>query len=403
MSIDFVVLDFETTGINPKYDRVIEIGAIRTTKSGKVLEEFTSLINPHRDVGPTNIHGITPGMLRDAPSFGEVLSEFAKILDGAVLVAHNASFDARFLDAELERLDHSRGDIDALCTMELMGLCHPGKVRRLLDCCAYLNLPILDAHTAFDDAQMASNLFHSLLNNFDDLEMPAPLQIGSSTIAQRSQLKRTSLFALTNSTEDYVASLLAKSKPGTSVISSDTNECQYLNILDESLADRKLTISEANDLHEFALMVRMSKEQVRGLHYLYVNHLFALAMEDGELSPDERIDLDHVAELLDVGDWESRVDYIDTGDASRLFEKFDISISPGMSVCFTGTMTHSREELENLAQGQGLLIKQGVSRILDLLVVADADSSSGKARKARELGIQIISEQGFLALLRTPS
>ena len=400
MSIDFVVVDFETTGILPKNDRVIEIGAVRTSESGEVLERFTSLINPQRDVGPTEIHGITPGMLRDAPSFGEVLSDFSKILNGAVLVAHNASFDARFLDAELERLNHNRSDIDALCTMELMGICHPGTVRRLADCCAYLKLPILDAHSAFDDAKMASNLFHALLQEVDDLDLPAPLHIGATTIVQRAQLKRESLNSITSSSEAYVASLISKSNSEKLLISSDTNECQYLNILDESLSDRKLTITEADDLFKFASMVRMSKEQIRGLHYLYLNHLFALAMEDGELSIEERSDLDHVAELLNVQDWEKQVVIASSDESTKIFEKFDVSISSGMSVCFTGTMSRSRDELEQLARDHGLMVKQGVSRILDLLVVADADSVSGKARKARDLGVQIIAEQGFLALLR---
>jgi DNA polymerase III subunit epsilon len=400
MSVDFVVVDFETTGILPKNDRVIEIGAIRTSESGKILDQFTSLVNPHRDVGPTDIHGITPGMLRDAPSFGEVLNEFAKILDGAVLVAHNASFDARFLDAELERLGHGRNDIGALCTMELMGLCYPSTVRRLVDCCEYLNLPVLDAHSAFDDAQMASNLFHALLKDVGDLELPEPLRIGAIDIGQRPQLKRNSLDVLMGSTEAYVASLLSKSKPGRTLISSDTNECQYLNILDEALSDRKLTLNEADDLLKFASMVRMSKEQVRGLHHLYLSHLFALAMEDGELSLQERSDLEHVAELLNVQDWEEQAAITNSAVSTNLFERIDVSISSGMSVCFTGTMSHSRDELEQLARDHDLLVKQGVSRILDLLVVADADSLSGKARKARDLGVQIIAEQGFLALLR---
>jgi DNA polymerase-3 subunit epsilon len=403
MSFDYVVVDFETTGILPKNDRVIEIGAVRTSESGEILERFTSLVNPHRDVGPTEIHGITPGMLRDAPSFGEVLTAFSKILNGAILVAHNASFDARFLDAELERLNQSRSDIDALCTMELMGICHPRTVRRLVDCCAYLNLPILDAHSAFDDAQMASNLFHALLQDVGDLDLPAPVHIGSTKIEQRAQLERNSLVSMTSSTEAYVASLLSKSKPGKSLISSDTNECQYLNILDEALSDRKLTINEANDLFEFASLVRMSKEQVRGLHHLYLNHLFVIAMEDGELSSEEQSDLEHVAELLDVQDWGERVALTNSVESTRLFEKFDVSISSGMSVCFTGTMSHSRGELEQLAREHGLMVKQGVSRILDLLVVADADSVSGKARKARDLGVQIIAEQVFLSRLRAKS
>jgi DNA polymerase-3 subunit epsilon len=400
MSVDFVVVDFETTGILPKNDRIIEIGAIRTSESGKVLGGFTTLINPHRDVGPTNIHGITPGMLRDAPSFGEVLNEFAKILDGAILVAHNALFDARFLDAELERLNHGRNDIDALCTMELMGLRYPRTVRRLVDCCSYLKLPILDAHSAFDDAQMASNLFHTLIKDVSDLDMPEPLEIGSTSLVQRAELKRDLFVSRTISTEDYVSSLLARSKPGEAVISSDSNECQYLNILDQALLDRKLTIEEANDLSEFAKMVRISKNQVSALHDLYVSHLYLQAMEDGVLTVDEENDLNHIADLLNVRDWKQFVSSTTADTDLLVFEKLEIKLSPGMSICFTGAMSRSRDELESIARNHGLLIKPGVSRVLDVLVVADADSMSVKAQKARDMGVPIVAEQVFLSLIQ---
>jgi DNA polymerase-3 subunit epsilon len=197
-----------------------------------------------------------------------------------------------------------------------------------------------------------------------------------------------------------VASLLSKSKPGKAVISSDTNECQYLNILDKALSDRKLTIGEANDLFEFASLVRMPKERVNALHSLYVSHLYVQAMEDGELSVDEESDLENVAELLNVEDWRQSAESAEKLDNPSVFEKFDTALFSGMSICFTGTMSHSRDELESLARRHGLLVKQGVSRILDLLVVADADSMSGKARKARELGVPIVAEQVFLTLVK---
>lgn len=401
MSVDFVVIDFETTGLLPKSDRVIEIGAVRTSASGKTLAKFSSLIKPGRDVGPTQIHGITPRMLENAPSFGEVLKELSNILSGAVLVAHNASFDVRFLDAELERLNHDRADIDALCTMELMSICYPKTVRRLVDCCSYLNLPILNAHTALDDAQMTSNLFHLLIKNFDELEIPEPLEISSTSNRQQPLLSRNSVAVDERSVPDYVASLLTGQRIDRALISSETNECQYLNILDDALSDRVLTVGETSDLSEFASLVRMSKVQVRALHYLYVKHLFSIAMDDGVYSPAERSDLDHVAKLLNVEDWENVVDPDSLNNSIQIFEKYEIELSEGTSVCFTGTMIQSRDVLEGLARSNGLLVKQGISKILDVLVVADAGSMSGKAKKAREIGIQIITEQVFLSLLET--
>jgi DNA polymerase-3 subunit epsilon len=71
----------------------------------------------------------------------------------------------------------------------------------------------------------------------------------------------------------------------------------------------------------------------------------------------------------------------------------------GASVCFTGEMSLPRPELSNRAVNAGLIVKSGISKKLDVLVVADADSMSGKAKKARELGIRIVSESVFLVML----
>ena len=108
MALEFATIDFETTGLSAKSDRVIEVGIVRTSADGRTLREYSSLVNPSRDVGRTDIHGITAGMLRDAPTFAQIVGDVASMLNGAVMVAHNASFDARFLDAELERMSCAR-------------------------------------------------------------------------------------------------------------------------------------------------------------------------------------------------------------------------------------------------------------------------------------------------------
>ena len=72
---------------------------------GAVVEEYETLIQPGRDPGPVHVHGITPEMLQSAPRFEEVAGDIATRLDGAVLVAHNISFDVRMLCQEAARLD----------------------------------------------------------------------------------------------------------------------------------------------------------------------------------------------------------------------------------------------------------------------------------------------------------
>jgi len=104
-----IVLDFETTGLSPTMgDRAIEIGAVKI-ENGVVVDRFQQLMNPGFRVSSfiAGYTGITNQMLQTAPACDEVMDQFADFIDGHNLVAHNASFDQRFLDAELTSIGRS--------------------------------------------------------------------------------------------------------------------------------------------------------------------------------------------------------------------------------------------------------------------------------------------------------
>lgn len=101
-----VILDFETTGLSPNQgDRAIEIGAVRLI-NGEVTEEFQQLMNPGRRVSSfiEEYTGISNHMLKDAAPCSQVMSDFVDFIGDDNLVAHNASFDRRFLEAELTQI-----------------------------------------------------------------------------------------------------------------------------------------------------------------------------------------------------------------------------------------------------------------------------------------------------------
>jgi len=83
--LEYVAFDVETTGFN-KNDRIVEI-ALVTFKNGELLEEWSTLLNPQRDVGKSNIHGITASMVSTAPLFEEVVNDIFRIINGRVLAA----------------------------------------------------------------------------------------------------------------------------------------------------------------------------------------------------------------------------------------------------------------------------------------------------------------------------
>ena len=105
-----IVLDFETTGLSPQYgDRAIEIGAVRI-ENNLVVDRFQSLMNPGFRISSfiESYTGINNKMVAAAPSGEEVMARFAEFVGDCPLVAHNASFDRRFLDAEFELIGVER-------------------------------------------------------------------------------------------------------------------------------------------------------------------------------------------------------------------------------------------------------------------------------------------------------
>lgn len=98
----FVVLDFETTGLSPKQgDRVVQVALVKLDMAGKRQEVWSSIVNPGRDVGPTEIHGITNQMVASAPTFAELADQIMSFIGSRIIVAHNARFDLSFLVEEL--------------------------------------------------------------------------------------------------------------------------------------------------------------------------------------------------------------------------------------------------------------------------------------------------------------
>lgn len=102
-----IVFDTETTGLENKFDRVIEIGGVELLNHFPTGRTFHVYINPgDRKVHPDAlaVHGITDAFLQDKPSFADIVSELQEFFDGAKWVAHNANFDMGFINAEFERL-----------------------------------------------------------------------------------------------------------------------------------------------------------------------------------------------------------------------------------------------------------------------------------------------------------
>lgn len=404
MPIEFAAIDFETTGLSPKSPhshRVIEVGIVRFSLEDGVSAEYETVINPLRDIGPFEIHRISAGEATGAPTFTEVASDIAKLLNGAILIAHNKNFDLQFLRSELERAEIKYAEMDALCTMELVGMVKPKGPRRLTDCCEVLGIEVLDAHRALNDAKMAANIAISVLKSTgfpaltDPIDIQGPFQISSPPKRRGEFIPKTVTQGtyLRNVMDRLQHQELPVSRIGLAV-------AEYLNLLEHVLEDRRIDRTEADQLVELADRLAIPKSQLGAIHATYFSTICDHALIDGTISDDEEKDLQSVAELLDIGDWREIVNI----SSPRVPNSQTSSRIPkGTTVCFTGSMKYPRQKCIDIATAAGLVNMDRVTKSLDILVVADPDSQSNKAVAAKKYGLRILAASAFFDLIGDPA
>ena len=164
---DFVVVDVETTGPKTPPCRITEIGAYRI-RQGRIVAEFQTLVNPEMSIPPfiVRLTGITDAMVRRAPLFSEIAPAWLRFIDMAVLVAHNAPFDVRFLNHEISRIFPGRRMVNThLCTVTLSRRILPElENHRLHTVANHFAIPIRNRHRAPDDARATAEIFIQMLN-----------------------------------------------------------------------------------------------------------------------------------------------------------------------------------------------------------------------------------------------
>lgn len=160
----FAVLDVETTGLSPARDRIIEIAVVRCAPDGSIVDEWSTLVNPGRDPGPTHIHGIQAADLEGAPRFEDIAEQLRNHLHGSVVAAHNLSFDAGFLAAEYQRSGETAPNQPALCTLQLARrVLRENSAFSLAACAAALGIDHPNAHRALADTRVTASVLAAML------------------------------------------------------------------------------------------------------------------------------------------------------------------------------------------------------------------------------------------------
>lgn len=398
----YTCIDFETTGLFPtRHDRVLEVGVVFVDQHGSVEGEWSTLVNPGRDVGPTHIHGITAREVLAAPTFADVSPLLLKSVAGRTVVAHNAPFDVRFMRTELARSGYSwtGSDIPALCTMELAGRYVRSSSRKLSDCCRAAQVEQADAHEALADARAVASLLRHLMSA---TSRPLPWASLSDecrgyawpTCDRSIEVPFAQRSGKTPRREEFWLDRIVATMPRHADVRVDS----YLEVLESALLDRYLSAHEEEALIETAVAFGLDRDRLDAIHRDYLLSMAGVAWEDGVITRAEQADLEAVARLLGL----NADDVAMSLDAARAAWSRPVSatfqLAAGDLICLTGHMTHPREVIEALLVERGLEVG-GLTKHTKLLVAADPDSLSGKAKKARGYDVPIVAETALLGLL----
>lgn len=177
----FAVVDVETTGLEVATDQILQLAIVALDLKGpadptlpigpdaaQITDEWVTLVRTRRpwdSVGPRHIHGIRRRSLWGAPTLGRVLTEFGRRVDGRILTAHNAAFDAGFLATAAQREGMALPLSPRLCTLELSRrLDSDHQLRhRLADIAERLAIPHDNPHDALEDARTTAAVLPHLL------------------------------------------------------------------------------------------------------------------------------------------------------------------------------------------------------------------------------------------------
>ena len=158
-----IVLDTETTGIDPKLGhRIIEIGCVELVNRKKTGNTYHVYVNPMREVEQEaiGIHGITNEFLADKPKFGDIVNGFIDFIKGAELVIHNAPFDVGFMDHEFALLRRNLPKTESICsvldTLAMARRMRPGQKNSLDMLCKFYNVD--NSHRTYHGALLDSEI-----------------------------------------------------------------------------------------------------------------------------------------------------------------------------------------------------------------------------------------------------
>lgn len=389
----FAVLDFETTGKFARFDRVLEVGLVLLDSSLNVELEFETLVNPSRDPGPQEIHGIQSSWLLDAPSFEEIAGAFSDFLRGRVVIAHNARFDASFAESEFKRLDNSfsfdwigEGGLPTgvACTKRLSRHFFGSQAQSLGWLASAFGVNNERPHAAIYDARVTAEIFVEMFSQSSSVRdevsavgMHSEPRILSSLIVSKPRPQD-------NTQERSKLDAIVDGLPPTNASSGLTD---FMTVLMSSLLDQELSEHQTRELAFLAEELKLGRDQVLEARIAVFDAIAAHFWSNNVLSDYERGALQRIGEVLGVSD-EQLASSLNSSPEGKLDMKPQILSSEVFLL--TGFSSERKAEISQQLRSMGKMTVDGFSKKVDVVLANDPDTQSGKAKSARKSGVPVL-------------
>ncbi|BBZ24314.1 DUF4236 domain-containing protein [Mycolicibacter hiberniae] len=388
--VTFTAIDIETTGLDPGADQIVEIGLVKFTADGTVLDEFATLVNsPGSSVGAREVHGIDDADLTGAPCLDEALPEAFAFMAGTALVAHNLDFEGGFLSAAAVQTRLSLPPVLGLCTLQTS--------RRQLEGRAFSLTAMYKTatggwneqrHTALGDARAVREVLLWLLRT-----SPHPLYLTQAPpdaipVPMRQCAISCRPVGLSRAS---VAELLDAFPQSPVVRVGDRRAIsQYQAVLTDAVKDGRLTYEEAAVLTDQARLTRLTGTQLRQLHRKSWEAAFPDHSSDWTaLSATARKEMYLLADALGLTDLAEELRHVIEASAEPP-PSAEARYLRGLRIAILGD--HSEIiDLRREAESYGARLAVNITKTVRWLATSTPEANDSRHTTARTLGIPIIS------------
>lgn len=291
------ILDFETTGLAPGPDRVVEVSVVRVDPGKEPRLALDTLVNPDRPMAATEIHGITDRDVSNAPRFFEVGGDFLRAISGCVVASYNIYFDIGFLSYELLRIGIHQ-EPPHICLMYLRPLLELGKRCSLSEACKAAGISLPHAHQSSADALASTQLWEKYLQ-----AMHAGALLTFGDLSSKKQYKFFSSLKSDPLSAPNAADMppLLHPKSRSSVVVQREEAAREVRPTDRAVAlhrywdelttvlfDLEVSRAEIKAIGNVKREFKLSEEEIRGMHARAFADLLIQSAADKVISTEER-------------------------------------------------------------------------------------------------------------------